>query len=88
MKKIKKVLISLVAGLLATAPVATLAITTNQVHAVETTEKTPSFDEGVLKLNHKTRVYNKKGKKNILILSVTAYLRMARKLSISEQLKQ
>lgn len=63
MKKTKKALISLAAGLLATAPVVTLATTTNQAHAVKTTEKIPSFEEGVLKLNHKARVYNKKGQK-------------------------
>ena len=67
MKKTKKVLISLAAGLLATAPVVTLATTTNQAHAVKTTEKIPSFEEGVLKLNHKARVYNKKGQKKILL---------------------
>lgn len=87
MKKTKKVLISLAAGLLATAPVVTLATTTNQVHAVETTEKTPSFDKGVLKLNHRTRVYNKKGKKRYSYLGGNGLLKNGSKVKYSGTVK-
>ena len=63
MKKTKKVLISLSAWLLAATSMGTLPTNANQVQATETTEKTPSVTDGMLMLNHKTRVYNKKGQK-------------------------
>lgn len=75
MKKTKKILISLAAGLLATTSAATLITKANQVHAVETAEKTQNAAEGMLTLNHKTRVYNKKGQKRYSYLGCNGLLK-------------
>lgn len=66
MKKAKKLFINLAAGVLATTSVATVAANTNQVNAVQTTAQDENNEQDTLVLNHKTCVYNKKGK-SILI---------------------
>ncbi|BDR61164.1 SLAP domain-containing protein [Lactobacillus xylocopicola] len=63
MKKTKKLFISLAAALMATTLAAPAVAKTNQVHAEEVTSPSPNTDQGKLTLNHKTRIYNKKGQK-------------------------
>lgn len=65
----KKLFISIAAGILAATSISTLTIDGYQAHAAQTTNQDENNEQGTLVLNHKTRVYNKKGKK------VYSYLR-------------
>ena len=66
MKKAIKLFISLAAGVLAATSVATVTANTNQVNAAQATNQDENNEQDTLVLNHKTCVYNKKGK-SILI---------------------
>ncbi|MEB3364308.1 hypothetical protein SDC49_13765 [Lactobacillus sp. R2/2] len=65
MKINKKLFISLVAGILTTT---SLAVTTTNIDQAQTTTSNVNSEQGKLTLNHKTRVYNKRVRKSILIL--------------------
>ena len=59
----KKLFISIAAGILAATSISTLTIDGYQAHAAQTTNQDENNEQGTLVLNHKTCVYNKKGKK-------------------------
>ena len=63
MKKKQKIIVSLTAAALLTAPIIITSI--NQAHAAQTTDQTQNkiATDGTLTLNHNTRIYNKKGQK-------------------------
>jgi hypothetical protein len=63
MKKKQKIIVSLTAAALLTAPIIITSI--NQAHAAQTTDQTQNkiTADGTLTLNHNTRIYNKKGQK-------------------------
>ncbi|MBI0033651.1 MULTISPECIES: SLAP domain-containing protein [Lactobacillus] len=65
----KKLFISIAAGILAATSISTVAIDGYQAHAAQTTNQDEDENQEVLTLNHRTRIYNKKGKK------VYSYLR-------------
>ncbi|WP_338212087.1 SLAP domain-containing protein [Lactobacillus juensis] len=65
----KKLFISIAAGILAVTSISTVAIDGYQAHAAQTTNQDEDENQEVLTLNHRTRIYNKKGKK------VYSYLR-------------
>ena len=74
MKTSKKIIISLAAAALAITPAVATITNTNQVHAVENTNSEQNKQEG-LTLNHKTRIYNKKGQKLYSYLRGNALLK-------------
>ena len=65
----KKLFISIAAGILAATSISTVTIDGYQAHAAQTTNQDEDENQEVLTLNHRTRIYNKKGKK------VYSYLR-------------
>ncbi|WEV70440.1 SLAP domain-containing protein [Lactobacillus sp. ESL0785] len=62
MKNNKKLLTMLSAAMLMTAPAALIS-NSNQAHAAQTTDQQADTNQGMLTLNHNTRVYNKNGQK-------------------------
>ena len=72
MKINKKLFISLLAGILTTT---SLAVTTTNIDQAQTTTSNVNSEQGKLTLNHKTRVYNKKGKKKYSYLKTNGLLK-------------
>ena len=72
MKINKKLFISLVAGILTTTAI---AATTTNIAQAQTTTSNVNSEQGKLTLNHKTRVYNKKGKKKYSYLKTNELLK-------------
>ena len=71
MKINKKLFISLLAGILTTT---SLAVTTTNIDQAQTTTSNVNSEQGKLTLNHKTRVYNKKGEKKYSYLKTNGLL--------------
>ena len=72
MKIHKKVFISLVAGILTTT---SITATTTNTDQAQTTTSNVNSEQGKLILNHKTCVYNKKGKKKYSYLKTNGLLK-------------
>lgn len=84
----KKLFISIAAGILAATSISTLTIDGYQAHAAQTTNQDENNEQGTLVLNHKTRVYNKKGKKYIHILKPKACYKKAAQFSMLARFKR
>lgn len=74
-KKTIKVLVRLTAGILFITSAATLTASTNQVYAVESADTNSKTKDGLLTLNHKTRIYNNKGQKRYSYLGSNGLLK-------------
>ena len=81
MKITKKICISLAAGILAATSISVLANNSEQAQAVE------NIDQRSLVLNHKTRVYNKKGQKKYSYLKSNGLLKKGSTVQYASKIK-
>lgn len=87
MKANKKLVVSLAAALLSVAPALSVVSSTNQVHAAPTTDQPQNTATGTLTLNHKTRIYNKKGQKLYSYLRSSALLKKGTTVKYAGKIK-
>lgn len=73
---------------MAATSVAAATTNTNQAHAAQTTAQDENNEQDTLVLNHKTRVYNKKGQKVYSYLKTKGLLQKAAQFSMRVRFKQ